>query len=215
MTKKKTTEPFAETLGAVHDQPLSPQDIVDRESKTWQCSEPPAQLGRRNCDGPPPIPAGLLIRLVASAIDTLVIQLPVWIVAILTGIILSSKMALDDAVDMINMLVVASGAIYNAALLSSAWQATLGQRLLGLYVASAATRQRLSVPITICRYLTVNLAGVLGTLLLLTRTYVNREAIWQAELAYWTVIAMSISLSRNKRGLHDVICQTCVLRGRL
>jgi uncharacterized RDD family membrane protein YckC len=140
--------------------------------------------------------AGFWLRLAATLVDMIVIYMPFGFAFFLIMIgtkFVNARKGYDPAI----MFLLAAPAVfiagtwlYFAVMESSAWQATLGKKLLGLYVTDL-NRQRLTLARatgrTLAKYLSVMTAGV-GYLL--------------------------CGVTERKQALHDVVAKCLVLRRR-
>jgi uncharacterized RDD family membrane protein YckC len=136
---------------------------------------------------PPPRYAGFWIRAAAHAIDCLILAIPAGVVEFLiqSGVNDATAGGSFFATAIIMVMILA----YFAGLWSSPMQATLGQKLFGLKVVDVMTRR----PISFSR-------GA-GRLL----------ALWLG-IAILLLGVLMIALTERKRGLHDVLARTYVVR---
>ena len=131
-------------------------------------------------------PAGLLPRFIAWVIDFIIlVTLQMVIIAIWPGFM--EYLAFGDGLHPVDLLVYALAALYYAVTVS-VWAGTIGKRALGLYVVRPDGR-KVGFGRALARYFAGNLS-----------------------LLLFGVGYLMILLRRDRRGLHDLICDTAVVR---
>lgn len=131
-------------------------------------------------------PAGFWVRVVAAVVDTLI--LTVAVVALVALIFSENYLASSDMSwgDLLAFLL--DSAYFTVAV--AAWRTTIAKRLLGLYVVRA-DGSRVGVGRALARSLATYLSAIL--------------------LGFGFLM---VAFRRDKRGLHDLICDTRVVRMR-
>ena len=139
--------------------------------------------------------AGFWLRLVAALVDALVMFIPFCFIAFIVTVVVkfvSATKGYEPASAILTVLppvTIVAAWLYFAVMESSPWQATLGKKLLGLYVTDIKG-QRLSLiratGRTFAKYLSAVTAGV-GYLL--------------------------CGFTEKKQALHDIVASCVVLRG--
>jgi uncharacterized RDD family membrane protein YckC len=138
--------------------------------------------------------AGFWLRLAASLVDILAMFIPFCFVAFIVTVIVklvSTKKGYDPAVVILALLPVVAIIttwLYFALMESSSWQATLGKKLLGLYVTDISG-QRLS------------LSRATG------RTFAKYLSSITAGIGY-----LMCAFTAKKQALHDMVANCLVLR---
>ena len=101
-------------------------------------------------------------------------------------------MAIPAKLSIIVALIISLGPIYLGFFEASAWQASIGKRLLGIYVTDVSGRQ-----------------PTLG------RSFARSFAKCFFQACYlWVISLVTIAASAQKQAVHDAITKTVVLRGR-
>ncbi|QXX75976.1 RDD family protein [Methylovirgula sp. HY1] len=145
--------------------------------------------------------AGFWIRLLAYVIDTFIIEVFVIIAGALVGLIgagLAMRNGAEPPKDAIDLLEVIGGLVgftgailYNVVFNSGRWQATPGKRLLGIHIVTVSG-EPVGPWLALGRYF----AYILSSLPL-------------------CIGFMMIGWTKEKTGLHDMICRTRVVHGKL
>lgn len=139
--------------------------------------------------------AGFWLRLVAALVDMLAMFIPFCFVAFVATVIVklvSATNGYDPATVILTVLppvAILATWLYFAVLESSSWQATLGKKLLGLYVTDIKG-QRLS------------LSRATG------RTFAKFLSSMSAGIGY-----LLCGFTEKKQALHDIVAGCLVLRG--
>jgi uncharacterized RDD family membrane protein YckC len=131
--------------------------------------------------------AGFWVRAMAFLFDCVVLVIPAAIIQIAIAPRPDDPAFGQSALRLI--IVVALGLIYFPALWSSPLQATVGQRLCRLKVVDAITRGRISFSRAVGRCL----------------------VLWLG-LAMFLIGVIMIAFTERKRGLHDLVAGTCVIK---
>lgn len=139
--------------------------------------------------------AGFLPRLAAVIIDTLIL-LPA------SGLLVDTVGPFYEAL----LGVIIAGAYYTL-FVAGTWQATPGKRLMGVYVIRK-DGQSLDPRQALCRYL--------GYLMPSLPIYSSLEPGTAQGLVVWlsAMWFVPIILTEQKTGLHDLLCETRVVKGR-
>ena len=131
-------------------------------------------------------PAGFWVRVLASAVDTVILTA---VVGALVALIWSESYFGGDEVSWGDLLAALQDVAYFTVAVA-VWRTTIAKRLLGLYVVrSDGTR------VGVGRAFERNLATYLSAALL-------------------GIGFLMVAFRRDKRGLHDLICDTRVVRSR-
>jgi uncharacterized RDD family membrane protein YckC len=139
--------------------------------------------------------AGFWLRLVAALVDTLAMFIPFCFVAFIVTVIVklaSASKGYEPATAILIVLTpvaIVATWLYFAVMESSSWQATLGKKLLGLYVTDIKG-QRLS------------LSRATG------RTFAKYISTITAGIGY-----LLCGFTEKKQALHDMVASCLVLRG--
>lgn len=141
--------------------------------------------------GLPPIYGGFWIRLMAYIIDLLVLTIPNIMVLLILVFIFQIDVAQIKSFDNVSSCIIGFiWWIYFASFDSSEWQASIGKRAMGLKVVDAHGH-RVSFGRATGRYFSTYLSGII------------------LFIGY-----MMIGWNSHKRGLHDLIAKTYVIRVR-
>ena len=139
--------------------------------------------------------AGFWLRLVAALVDSLAMFIPFGFVAFVTTVIVklvSATKGYEPATVILTVLppvAILTTWLYFAVMESSSWQATLGKKLLGLYVTDIKG-QRLSL---------IRATG---------RTFAKFLSSMTAGIGY-----LLCGFTEKKQALHDMVAGCLVLRG--
>lgn len=152
------------------------------ENQVWNQQQypPPLPLPQQPIQ-PPPRYAGFWIRFLAYIIDSLIIAVPIGGVLWLAGIS-------ENTTNGIGLLV---GWMYSAVMESSEWQATVGKRVLGLWVTDEDGRR-----ISFGRATVRHFAKIVSALVLF-------------------IGFIMVAFTDRKQGLHDKMASTLVWRRSL
>lgn len=131
--------------------------------------------------------AGFWIRLVAYIIDCIVIAIPISIFQVMLGAAAVYSPEGDPA--LATLIVIVSELLYFSALWSSTMQGSLGQRICQLKVVNAVTREKISF----------------------LRALGRSVALIFAMMIFFVGVLM-VAFTERKRGLHDMIADTCVVK---
>jgi uncharacterized RDD family membrane protein YckC len=136
--------------------------------------------------------AGFWIRVLASLIDGVLVYILAFVMAFAVAILLSLAGINPDAVQAAAVLVaLVAGLCYYIFFPSGGWQATPGKRICGIHIVRQDGR-RVTGGLALGRYLSY----LISTLTL----YVG---------------FLMVAFTEEKQGLHDMICGTRVVYGRL
>jgi len=148
---------------------------------------------------PPVEYAGFWIRFAAFLLDSIFVQLGVFVIALVAGALFGvvaflagwSPEMLEGGASTLGFLIGVGGGIgYHVAFLSGAWQATPGKRICGIYVRQE-DGSRIGAGRALGRYLSYLISAF-------TFCVGYMMAGWTAQ----------------KTGLHDLICSTRVVHGK-
>ena len=169
--------------------------------------------------------AGIPDRAAALLIDAVLLSVAIFLAAAAVSVVLGPAVEFDSAADSVSDAVTldrgvatvdaAISLVLSAMYFVVFWVrrgATPGQRLLGLAVAGAADGRRLTAPQASIRWLA--LAGPLGVAALLTTAIPELSAalIDLAVVAWLLLLAISVSTSPAKQGLHDRLAGSVVAK---
>lgn len=115
--------------------------------------------------------------------------------------------------------------------LSSRWQATPGKRLMRIYIVSASGCRRLSVAHALARCVAFVVPAVLFIPFMPFEFFTGLETVPRvsfhspeimlmfvcsvAAQLYMLIVAITVAFTAEKTGIHDLICKTRALKGRL
>jgi uncharacterized RDD family membrane protein YckC len=133
--------------------------------------------------------AGFWIRAAAFLVDCLILAIPVWVIQIVVGRAADDQTAGHPITAMFFIIVIEL--FYFAGLWASPMQATLGQKLCGLKVVDAITRRKISFWRGAARLL----------------------ALWLG-IAIFLIGVIMVAFTERKRGLHDMVAGTYVVKER-
>jgi uncharacterized RDD family membrane protein YckC len=169
-------------------------------------------------------PVGAFIRLVAYMLDALVLVVAIYVVALILRAAIGPTLTFTDAagvprvqIDRLHSVINSVAATLVAGVyFAGSWLrfgATLGQRLIGARVERVDGTGRLRPAQAVARWL------LLGTPLGLISTVLGPPSalsvILVLAIAFWfALLFVSTARSRRKRGLHDRITGTTVVRRR-
>ena len=169
-------------------------------------------------------PVGAMIRLLAYALDAVVLVIVIYVVALVLRAVMGPTLRITDAAGVPHVDVDRSHSLINslaATLITGvyfvgSWRrlgSTPGQRLIGARVVRIDGERRLGLGSAVGRWL------LLGTPLGLISTVVGRSVVGSvipvALIAGWSVaLYVSTARSRTKRGFHDRISGSIVVRRR-
>lgn len=154
--------------------------------------------------------AGFWRRLAAQLIDGLVVVIPCMVAAVIGAFIGGYLLA-----NLFSLVIIV---VYYAKMLASSWQATVGKRVMNVYVVDATTGGRLSPLHAAGRYFVFAGFGSILALMPLSADGHSPQPIAgllsAIHLAYILLLVLTVVFSREKTGIHDMICKTRVLEGR-
>ena len=169
-------------------------------------------------------PAGAFVRLVAYALDAVVLLVAIYIVALVVRAAIGPTIRFTDADGVPRLLVDRLHSVINSvaatlvagAYFAGSWLrfgATPGQRVLGMRVVRVDGSAGLGLGRAVGRWL------LLGTPLGLISTVLGPPSVLSVILvlaiAFWfALLYVSTARNRRKRGFHDRITGSAVVRGR-
>jgi uncharacterized RDD family membrane protein YckC len=157
-------------------------------------SAPPSTLGAHMQDasaGAPAVYAGFWLRFAATLIDCLALFMPFcWIVliVIIIGKLVGVTKGYEMSVELLPPVIIVATWLYFALMESSSWQATLGKKILRLYVTDLQGRR-----LTLSRATGRTLAKYLSSM--------------TAGIGY-----ILCGFTEKKQALHDIVASCLVLR---
>lgn len=156
--------------------------------------------------------AGFWRRFLAGLIDTVILLIPIFILATVMGVALIPNMDNPTAAAampiafLIPMLLISWG--YKAILESSSWQATIGKKALGLKVTTMGG-EKISLGQATMR----TWPFWLGTVLQILESATGMGGILSGAIGFAGFIALIvIAFTPKKQGVHDMMAKTLVVR---
>ena len=131
------------------------------------------------------------------------------------------------------LFVLAFYVLYYIGFLVSDWQATIGKRIIGLYIAKYPSNKKANILQLLARIAISQTPLLFFIIILLFGSYVEYKAEDNTSagigmimgmfmiadivfgLIYYALQAISINSSANNRGFPDTMCKTVILKGRI
>ncbi len=174
-----------------NEYPKSELVNIDNKWICGQCKETYLQRLQEGVQSPEKLEyAGFWIRVGAKVLDTLIFGIPIWIIILVVLRIKGMSLTTPEGSKMVNMISLPLDFIYYGLMvfLLSKFGATPGKMILGLKVIRSNS-ERLTYLRAFCRFLSEALSG-----LILCIGYIM------------------VAFREDKTGLHDIICDTRVIK---
>ena len=148
-------------------------------------------------------------RVLAAVVDGLVLLIPIVIVWVIFGLMMSASLALNLLVMLFASVIITAGVVaYKVVLESGPRQATLGKIVFGLQVVDATSGQRVPLQQALIR----TWPWWLGLVNFLSPVPVLGVLISLAILGLWIALIVVFAMDPNGQSLHDKMARCMVAK---